>query len=329
MDAVFSILKSMLEAGDTLIVAISGGPDSVALLDILTKFSQSSLHAEQKLRLVIAHVNHGIRGREAFRDEEFVRKLAARYGLPFELRRVQLAGRSAQEEEGRRARRKFFEQLRKKYHARFIVTAHTADDQAETIVMNLIRGSGPAGLAGMKMVEGAYFKPFLETPKVEIFSFLKAHKLAFRRDRTNRDTRYTRNFIRKKILPLMEKINPSLAATLSENAKIFRVLEDELEQKAEAFLKPRSPLKRRSPRERLATVPRRAFLALSEALQNAVIQLMFRRGTRQPYRLSAAKVQAVRRLLERNIGKKRIETGGGTAFVLEKGTVRFTRKFDF
>jgi tRNA(Ile)-lysidine synthase len=165
-----SIFTHHISPQDTLIVGVSGGPDSTALLDVTYKLQPN---------LIVAHINHGIRGKDSNHDEKFVRQLAKSYGLQCEIKRVKLTGQSGLEERGRNIRRAFFEKLRAKYKAKWILTAHTEDDQLETIVFNFLRGSGPAGLAGMKMMDGFYFKPLLTTPKSEILAYLKKKKLTY------------------------------------------------------------------------------------------------------------------------------------------------------
>src|SRR6185369_8967735 len=135
--------------GDTLIVAVSGGADSTALLDLLSNLPELSP------RLVAAHLNHCLRGRESDADEEFARNLAASYGIPFESRRVEIGELAARqgrnlEDTGRRARLAFFEELRNKWQATAVVLAHHADDQAETVLMRILRGAGASGLTGMQ-----------------------------------------------------------------------------------------------------------------------------------------------------------------------------------
>lgn len=297
-----SILAQYLASGDCAIVGVSGGPDSTALLDVLV---QCSPH----IKLIIAHVNHGIRGKAADADEKFVQHLAKSYGIKCEVKRIKLTKKTHQEELGRKIRREFFEKLRKKYSAKWIVTAHTQDDQIETIVFNFLRGSGPAGLAGMKVANGSYLKPFLHIPKAEILQYLKERKLKFRKDATNGDTRYRRNFIRKKILPLFKRINPSFRKTLFRNAETFRCVSGWLDSKAEEFLDGRNAFCAKE------------FQKLPSALKREILQRLFQKFSRQSYKLSSVRIEEILRMIERNIGKKRILLGKHGAFVLEKGKV--------
>lgn len=309
MNSLLPILAEYIKTGDTLILGVSGGPDSTALLHLFVGFSKKT-----PCRIVAAHINHGIRGREADRDENFVRKLAKKYKLPCEIARVKLSG-SGLEERGRKIRRAHFEQLRKKYNARWILTAHTEDDQIETILFNFLRGSGPRGLAGMRICSGFYFKPFLDIPKSEILKYLKTRRLQFCRDRTNLDIRYRRNFLRRKILPLLSGINPGFRAALIRQSRIFHSLDTWTREEARRFLD--CYIKRGT------FFPVKAYKILPEALKAAVIQEFYRHSKRTEKALPYIKVQEISRMLSRNIGNKRIRCGGGGTFELRKGMVAY------
>lgn len=298
---IFPILEHHIDPADTLILGVSGGPDSTALLHALVDFSRT-----RNVTLVAAHVNHGIRGAEADGDCTFVRELAKKYNIKCEVKRVKLAGKTHQEELGRNIRRDFFEKLRGKYKARWILTAHTQDDQLETIVLNFLRGSGPAGLAGMKMINGFYFKPLLRVSKKEILAYLKAHKLKFCKDRTNNDTRYRRNFLRKRILPLFSKINPNFRQTLLSNAQTFREIQEWMEEEAARVTLPFSA---------------KEFLRLPPAIQKTALQMAYRKFSAQHYRLSSVKIAEIQRLIARGIGQKKVPLGKHGWAVLEEGKI--------
>ncbi len=219
---VFDFCEAHLKTNDTIIVGVSGGPDSTALLHALALFAK-----KHPLTIIVAHVNHGIRKQGAKHDELFVKKMAAALGFECKVKKVTLTG-SGLEEKGRKVRRAFFEELARTYGASGIFTAHTKNDQLETILFNVIRGAYIGGMAGMRRVEGLYMKPFLAVTKKEILAYLKINKVRFCHDDMNDDTAYTRVFLRKKIIPLLEKINPSLSQTVSKNAELFQLLEDTL-----------------------------------------------------------------------------------------------------
>lgn len=308
---IFPIFSQYIKSHDTITIGVSGGPDSVFLLDILAEFSKQT-----PCKIIVVHINHGIRGKDSDSDEKFVKNLAEKFGLKFELKRVKLAGKSALEEKGREVRRDFFERLRQKYSAKWILTAHTQDDNVETIIFNFLRGSGLAGLAGMKEQNGFYLKPLLGVSKKEVLAALRAKKIKFCIDKTNKDTKFRRNFIRKKLLPEMEKINPSLRATLLRNSKIFRELDDFIKFQARQFLE-----KHKKHKETDGIFPLKEYELLPSAIKTAIIQEAFLIATNSNYRLPYKKVQEIKQMLRRKIGNKKIICSGGGIFSLKKGIV--------
>lgn len=213
--------KRLFRPGDTLIVGLSGGADSSALLDLLTRLPDYNLH------LVAAHLNHSLRGAESDADEEFCRVAASGYAIPFESRRVDVTKMAADlrlnlEDAGRRARIDFFDEVHRNYGAAAVVLAHHADDQAETVLMRLLRGSGTTGLSGMayRNLRG-YLRPLLEISRSEIEQYLHARGVSWREDASNSDTAYLRNRIRHQLLPLLEEYNPAIRSSLAATASIL------------------------------------------------------------------------------------------------------------
>lgn len=176
-------------------VAVSGGVDSVVLLDVLT--SQSDLE------LIVAHFNHGIR-QEAEKDSQFVAQLAERHGLIFEGGEGNL-GPDASEDQARRARYAFLNLAKEKYGAKAIITAHHQDDLIETAIINLVRGTGPQGIYAM-LDNSKIIRPLIAYPKVQILSCAKERDLIWREDETNQDAKYLRNRIRQTVMP---KLTPA------------------------------------------------------------------------------------------------------------------------
>jgi tRNA(Ile)-lysidine synthase len=212
----------LFEPDDTIIVAISGGADSTALLDLLVRLPGYNL------RLVAAHLNHCLRGCDSDADEEFCSKLAARYTVAFESRRIDVRGVAESgalnlEDAGRRVRIAFLDELRKKHGALAVAVAHHADDQAETLLMRLLRGSGMTGLSGMAYRNSrGYIRPLLEISRSEIEQYLRGHCLDWREDASNSDKTYLRNRIRHDLLPILETYNPAIRSSLAKTASIIR-----------------------------------------------------------------------------------------------------------
>lgn len=211
----------MLSCGDTVLVAVSGGVDSVVLLDLLSR-----LASELLLTLFIAHLDHGLRGEEAKEDAQFVVSLGEKMGLSvicerIDVRKISEELRLGLEEAGRLMRRRFLEATARKVSATRIAFGHTLDDRAETLLFNLIRGAGPSGLGGIRPVSPPYIRPLIESSREEILAFARAEGLAWREDRTNQDTTFTRNRIRHQVIPLLEQLNPRFLEALGRAADLL------------------------------------------------------------------------------------------------------------
>jgi len=210
---------------DSIILAVSGGPDSAVMLDFFAKQAR-----KRRLTLLIAHLNHKIRGREADRDEAFVKKLGRTYGLETVTKRTDVPAlakklKTSVEHAARRARYDFLTGLALKRKFRLIATAHHADDHAETFLLNLLRGTEPKGLLGIPVVRALHgrgasavsvIRPLLTVNRAEIMEYMKANALPHRKDKSNDDEKYRRNWLRKTLIPLIEKKQPQFKAHLSE-----------------------------------------------------------------------------------------------------------------
>jgi tRNA(Ile)-lysidine synthase len=208
-------------------VAVSGGADSVALLLLFLQLKNDS-RGDAPIEVAVVHFNHQLRGAAADTDEEFVRKLAGAHGLEFYLGTVDVGGSAKRakrnvEDAGRRERYAFFARLVEEGRVEWVATAHTMDDQAETVLAHLLRGTGLAGLGGIHPISGAIVRPALEIRRAELRRHLKLMKQSWREDATNRDTSKTRARIRKKLIPALEKqFQPEVVAhlaTLAEQAR--------------------------------------------------------------------------------------------------------------
>jgi tRNA(Ile)-lysidine synthase len=191
----------------SLLIAVSGGADSVALLYLLHR-SRDLLGIES---IAVAHVNHGLRGDDADLDEALVQSLANSLRVPFFTKKLSgiTLDSSGIEDYCRSQRYAFFHHLKEKHNFDYIVTAHTADDQAETLLMKIIRGCGIRGLTGIHEVrEDAVIRPLLGITKKELLCFLKENNITWREDVTNSNIKFSRNNIRHNVLPLLETINP-------------------------------------------------------------------------------------------------------------------------
>jgi tRNA(Ile)-lysidine synthase len=218
--------RESISAGSRLGVGVSGGADSVALLRLL-----SELRGELGVVLSVVHVNHKLRGRVSDGDEKFVEQLAARYELPFYVERLDVAAKAKREkanleDAARRVRYEFFARLITEKKVDRVAVAHTADDQAETVLAHILRGTGLAGLGGIHVETDSVMRPLLFLRRAELRTFLRAKEQAWREDATNRDTARLRARIRKRLMPLLEReFQPAVVKHLAALAEFAR--EDE------------------------------------------------------------------------------------------------------
>lgn len=222
--------ESLIQPGDRVLLAVSGGPDSVCLLHLLLDLRQ-----ELDLRLGIAHVNHGLRGAESDGEEQFVRELARKSGLLFHGIRVSVPELSRQlgkgtEETARQVRYEFFDSVMREAGYDKTALAHNLNDQAETILHRLIRGAGLNGLAGMRPIrDDVFIRPLLEVRRGEVEAYLARNGLDYRTDSSNLTMDYTRNRIRLELIPLLEGYNPDVLGALSHMSEALALDRDYLE----------------------------------------------------------------------------------------------------
>ena len=222
-------LHNLFENGDTLIVGVSGGADSVCLLSVLWELRET-----WNIRIVCAHINHMFR-ETALRDEEYVRALCERLGICFRVKRIDVKKLSEEEkisfeEAGRKVRYAFFHELKEEYKAARIAVAHNKDDCAETVLFHLFRGSHIKGLGGIRPISGDIVRPLLDLQRSEIEDYLRTNQIEWKNDETNESTEYTRNYIRHEILSSAEQICPGARKRIAETASGLQETEDYLEQ---------------------------------------------------------------------------------------------------
>lgn len=226
----FADENKLLLRGDRIVAGISGGADSTALFYVLV-----TLREERGFSFSVLHVHHGIRGEEADRDEAFVLALARKYDVPARSVRINVPEEAKKmglglEEAGRILRRKALLDETDRLHANRIALAHHRDDLAETVLMNLARGTGLAGIAGIRPVSGLFIRPLLCVSREEIEAYLADLGAAFVTDSTNAENEYTRNRVRNEILPALEKyVNPKagehIARAAEEAARAYAYME--------------------------------------------------------------------------------------------------------
>ena len=228
----------MVEVGDRVLIGLSGGADSAALFHILRQYQQTYGY-----ELLAVHVNHGLRGKEALRDQEFVMELCRLYQVPCEVVEMpvqQMAekGKMSLEEAGREARREVFQRLAGKWKCSKLALAHHKNDQAETMLYHLAMGTGLAGLAGLLPADGFRIRPLLCLERREIDHYLQERGWAHVEDSSNRDDQYTRNRIRHELLAGMtERVNKKAVEHMAMTANILRQTDSYLEKQGRELLR--------------------------------------------------------------------------------------------
>jgi len=300
-------------AGQTVIVAVSGGADSVSLL-----LAMHELKKKEKFghRLVAAHFNHQLRGAESDSDEAYVRQLTVKLGVELAVGRASIPSGGNLEQNARNSRYAFLAETAESLGAFAVVTGHTVNDQAETFLMNLVRGSGPSGLRGMipiRHLEGAsvlLVRPLLNWAKRrETEGYCRDQGVEYCYDTMNEDTAFKRVRIRKILLPLLEDMNPNIVETLANTASLMPQSDD-------------TPL-RNAPINTPTEIPLADLRALPQAELYATLRswLAGRRGNLR--RLQLKHIQAIERLVHSGKSGRTVELPGGVRVIRSGGKLRY------
>ena len=311
--------SASLAAGERIGVAVSGGADSVALLHLLLEIREQA-----GIVLSVAHFNHRLRGKASEADEKFVRKLAAEHGLEFFVAHEDIAARAKRErgnleEVARRARYAFFETLVRGERVAKIAVAHTADDQAETVMAHILRGTGLAGLGGIHPQAGAVFRPLLNVRREELLEYLRAKRQRWREDATNLDTKRMRARIRQKLMPLLTKsFQPAIVEHLCQLAELARQDEAHLDAQVAEW---RQSLAPQSPNE--VRVALADLLAGAKALKTRLLRQIVQSVKPRGGQLSAIHVAAVLELAAQKDSGKALHLPGGVEVRRDRDSLRF------
>ncbi|MDH4079587.1 MAG: tRNA lysidine(34) synthetase TilS [Nitrospira sp.] len=296
-----------------LLVAVSGGPDSMALLSLL-----DCLRPEWSLTLTAVHCNYGLRGSESEGDQEFVTTRCGELNIPLHVRRLHLHERSKQsslQAAARHLRYQAFSEIAEQCGADRIVLGHTADDQAETILLWLLRGTGLTGLAGMPADrDGGIVRPLYETGRQDILSYLRNSGLPFRNDSSNSNPLYLRNRIRHELVPVLKRLAPASLESLRRFANICREDDRYLDQQAAALFSVALTWES----EGGWTVDRTHLLTFPHSLQRRGIRNVIRQSLNQPYALGLRTVDRVLQLAANGKVGSLVDVRGGHVIVTDR-----------
>jgi len=282
--------------GSKIVLGVSGGPDSVCLLEVLAKIAP-----KYDLELIVAHVNYGLRGKDSDKDEEFVRELAEKHNL--EIAVLNPKNTKATENNLREIRYNFFEEVRKENAFDFVAVAHNADDQAETFLMRVMRGSGLTGLSAMKYKSGKIIRPMLGISRKEILNYLDRTDKTYRTDRTNKKNLFFRNKVRNQLIPYLEKnFNPQLRKTILGAVSSIAEDADLLEKIASEIYR----TDRTNKTDSASSLSVKKLMDLHPALQRRIILKAVEKAKKDLKDIDAAHVEEILKALKSTKGKRQV-----------------------
>ena len=314
---------AMLEDGDRILVAVSGGPDSVALLHLF-----HSISSRQNLELAVAHLNHMTRDKDSDADADFVMTLSKELGLPLFIKRIDVVQersllKTSFQEAARILRYGFMADVLSKWGGNKIALGHTADDQVETVLMNFLRGSGASGLSGIPSVREPYIRPLIECYRRQVSWYLRKRNFSYCSDASNQDRRYLRNRIRLDLLPRLEsEYNFRSKTRLLQAAEIFRnedsYLEDCMRKVFEECLVSRFD-------EKEVVLDRERFMLVHPAIRRRLVREAIRQIKGDIRRLAASHVLSIDRLAVVGAPGKKLCLPGGLEIVVQRSEFTFRR----
>jgi tRNA(Ile)-lysidine synthase len=315
--------EKLADAGDVIVVAVSGGPDSVALLHVLFRLADT-----HQWTIVVAHVNHQFRGVESDSEADFVAELAAGLALPCEIgvidvpayiEEASLNGQAA----AREKRYEFLHQVAEQYGAQRIALAHHADDQAETMLMRILRGTGPSGLVGMperrreKKVE--LIRPFLRIYKSDIVNYCAQHEITYCKDSSNELRKYFRNRIRLDLMPMLKQYNEQLPESLNRLTDVMQAENDYLDAETDKVFRRIVTFQ-----SNICRLNQSDFAELHVALQRRLIKLILNCLCLERERLVFTRIERVRELMIKDqMSNQVLQVDEQIYIVREYGSIQF------
>lgn len=315
---------NLIQNGDSIVIGVSGGPDSMTLLNVL-------INLKQKLgisKIVVATVNHMIR-EEAEEETKFVENFCESHGIEFYLKKVDVqeeakSKKISTELAGRNARYDFFEEVLKKTGSNKIATAHNSNDNAETVLMNLLRGSGVSGLKGIEKIrDGKFIRPIIECKRSEIEQYCLENKLNPRYDKTNKENAYTRNKIRNMLIPYIEEnFNPNIVDSLNRLSTIATKEDEYIHKIVENSFKNTMITADISKKEIILDLKK--FNELDEVIKSRLILYTISEilGTSQG--IEKIHIEDIIKLCGNNIGNKYLMPNKNIKIFVKKGKIFFT-----
>lgn len=324
-DKILTTIKeyNLIEPEDIVLIAVSGGPDSMCLLNAIYDLKEIL----RIKKIAIVHINHMLR-EEAEEETQYVKKFAENKNIDFfvkyvDIKKISENNKIGEEEAGRKERYKFFEEIAEKINANKIAIAHNYNDNAETILMHLMRGTGISGLAGIKPYrEGKYIRPIIKCTREEIEKYCEDKKLNPRYDKSNKNNLYTRNRIRNELIPFIKnKFNPNIIDTLNRLSSLVNEEENFIEKvinvEYENILK--------SEDENKIQIDVKSFNKLDKYIKSKVVLYIIKKLFGSTNGIEQIHIKDIIKLCENNIGNKYLTPNKHTRVFIKSGVVSFEK----
>lgn len=295
--------NNLINENEVIVVGVSGGPDSITLLECLRKY-QEKLKIKE---IIVAHINHLIR-KDSTEDEQYVENYCKKNNITFYAKRIDVEkiakeNKKGTEETGREIRYQFFDEIMTKENATKIAIAHNMNDNAETVLLNLIRGTGMYGLEGIQPIEyNKFIKPLINCQRKEIEEYCQKQQLNPRIDSTNKENTYTRNKIRNLIIPELTKINPNIIKTLQRTTEIIKEENSYIEKQVQIKYKELAHISKKSIEFSLKEIR-----IEDKAIQKRLINKAISELLNSTNNISKINIDDIIKMIERNVGNKTIK----------------------
>ena len=322
----------LIEKGNTIVIGVSGGPDSMALLNVLIKLNEKK---KIDCKIVVAHINHGIiveTDEETKYVEEFCRKNNIECYIKKEkVEELAKEQKIGTEEAGRKLRYNFFDEVANKENAEKIVTAHNANDNSETVLMNIIRGSGTAGLKGIEVKrDNKYIRPLIECTRKEIEEYCSYNKLEPKEDKSNNENIYTRNKIRNVLIPLLEKeFNPNIITSLNRMSQIAKEENEYIQKQVEEAYKEivikENLGNKQFGQEEQIELDLKKFNSKQKVIKNRLVLYTINNLLGTSQNIEKVHITDIIKLCENNIGNKYLIPNKKVKVMVNKGKIFFKK----
>ena len=319
----------LISNGDKLVLGVSGGPDSMCMLNILKEIKENGI---LNFEITVAHMNHMIR-EEAKKDENYVKKYCKENGIKFysksiDVEKIANTNKISTEEAGRNERYKFFDEILKKTASSKIAIAHNKNDNAETVIMNIIRGSGVSGLKGIEAKREKYIRPLIECEREEIEEYCEKENLNPRIDKTNFENIYTRNKIRNIVIPFIKKeFNPNIIETINRLSNLVTEEETYIEKQVEKEYK--EILIEENLEKRTIIVDLKKFNNEEKVIKSRLILYTITRILGSSKGIEKIHIEDIIKLCNNNVGNKYLTPNKNIKVLTKNSKIYFLGKADY